>query len=247
MNTWVYDGSFEGFLSIVFECYATKKFPDQICTSASYTPTLLEDKKEIPTLIAHADRVWAGLQKKTSMATATQVYEIFLSELPKSELLLLRYIQLLLQHGEIIRSNYAHADVLEVKQILKQIHREVHRMHAFVRFKKTTQGLYYAEVDPDFDVLPLIGEHFEKRYADQDWMIYDTRRKYGILYDQKNISTVEWGEQVSTPDIIAEEKGYEVLWKNYFNAVNITERKNTKLHLRHMPKRYWKYLTEKQL
>ena len=41
------------------------------------------------------------------------------------------------------------------------------------------------------------------------------------------------------------EELYQHLWQQYFKSVNIVARKNTKLHIQHMPKRYWKYLTEK--
>jgi probable DNA metabolism protein len=44
----------------------------------------------------------------------------------------------------------------------------------------------------------------------------------------------------------SEDEGiYQNLWKNYFNSVNIASRKNTRLHVRHIPKRYWRHLTEK--
>ncbi|MGY0039832.1 DUF4130 domain-containing protein [Pedobacter sp. NJ-S-72] len=47
--------------------------------------------------------------------------------------------------------------------------------------------------------------------------------------------------------ILSEKEGfYAVLWKDYFKSTNIAARKNTKLHIQHVPKRYWKYLTEKQ-
>ena len=39
---------------------------------------------------------------------------------------------------------------------------------------------------------------------------------------------------------------FQVLWQAYFDHVNIPERKNLKLHRRHMPLRYWQYLSEKQ-
>ena len=39
---------------------------------------------------------------------------------------------------------------------------------------------------------------------------------------------------------------YQSLWQTYFDSVNIKARKNMKLHIQHMPKRYWKYLIEKQ-
>ncbi|KAA9213958.1 DUF4130 domain-containing protein, partial [Acinetobacter baumannii] len=34
-------------------------------------------------------------------------------------------------------------------------------------------------------------------------------------------------------------------WKDYFNSVNISARKNIKLHIQYVPKRYWRYMNEK--
>jgi probable DNA metabolism protein len=42
------------------------------------------------------------------------------------------------------------------------------------------------------------------------------------------------------------EAAYQTLWKTYFQTMSIAARKNKKLHLRHVPTRYWRYLTEKQ-
>ena len=41
------------------------------------------------------------------------------------------------------------------------------------------------------------------------------------------------------------EELYQKLWQQYFSSVNIAARKNMKLHIQHMPKRYWKHLVEK--
>ncbi|MES2689093.1 MAG: DUF4130 domain-containing protein, partial [Bacteroidota bacterium] len=41
------------------------------------------------------------------------------------------------------------------------------------------------------------------------------------------------------------EEWYRQLWAGYFKHTNIPSRKNIKLHLQHVPKRYWKYLPEK--
>ena len=125
-------------------------------------------------------------------------------------------------------------------------------MEAFVRFQKTVDELYYAVIEPDYDVLPLISNHFTSRYADQRWMIYDARRKYGLYYDggstafvQVNFSEEAGAGQLHT--ILDEKEAfYQELWKRYFHSVNIASRKNMRLHVQHMPKRYWKYLTEKK-
>lgn len=44
-----------------------------------------------------------------------------------------------------------------------------------------------------------------------------------------------------------EELLYDQLWKDYFHSVNIQARKNMKLHIQYVPKRYWRYMNEKAL
>jgi probable DNA metabolism protein len=115
--------------------------------------------------------------------------------------------------------------------------------------------VYFAAINPDFNVLPLIAPHFKDRYASQHWLIYDLRRKYGISYDchTSNITEVivDLERDASGPFLPEnmcheEEMGYQKLWKDYFCSVNIGARKNNKLHVRHVPTRYWRYLTEKK-
>ena len=48
-------------------------------------------------------------------------------------------------------------------------------------------------------------------------------------------------------DYFAEQEfEFQKLWQDYFKSTNISSRENMKLHIRHVPKRYWKYLSEKQ-
>jgi probable DNA metabolism protein len=126
-------------------------------------------------------------------------------------------------------------------------------MEAFVRFQLTKDQLYYAICQPDYNVLPLIRKHFKDRYADQRWLIYDSRREYGIYYDLEKVDSVliSFVEEANDGENVAaileeNEELYQQLWQQYFTSVNIAARKNTKLHIQHMPKRYWRYLPEKQ-
>ena len=139
-----------------------------------------------------------------------------------------------------------------IHQTSRKVDREKHRMEAFVRFQLTKDGLYYSIIQPDYNVLPLISKHFEDRYADQQWLIYDARRKYGIYYNLKEVAAVQISFDIALNDkqqlaTIHDEKEelYQQLWQQYFSSVNIAARKNMKLHIQHMPKRYWRYLVEK--
>jgi probable DNA metabolism protein len=201
---------------------------------------------------AHSDRVWKGLQKKLTKEAQEQLHRTFLSEIDGIENTLLQYIQYAFASEAMMEEDYSHAAVLTVVQTAKKVWREKHRMEAFVRFQRTADGLYYAIIDPDYNVLPLIARHFETRYADQRWMIYDIRRKYGMYYDLNTTETVQIRfseEAVNGKDVSSvyddTESIYQELWKQYFKSVNIAARKNTKLHIQHMPRRYWKFLPEK--
>jgi len=251
----IYDGSYEGLLSCIFAVFKERIAPVAISTEENHQFTLLDTPRRIATSEDLAARVLKGIDERTSGSASALTYKIFLSELPLSEMLVYQVGQAIIQHGDArILENFANPFILKAAQIEKMIHREVHRMHAFVRFQKSCDGLFYSAIDPDFNVLPLIGDHFERRYADQQWLIFDTKRHYGLHYDQKKMSFVSPDDPVfaRSPSALQDdsfqderEKEYQALWKNYFQAVNIRERKNNKLHLRHMPRRYWKYLTEK--
>ena len=40
------------------------------------------------------------------------------------------------------------------------------------------------------------------------------------------------------------ELGYQKLWKSFYNALAIEERRNEKLRQQHCPKRFWENMTE---
>ena len=156
------------------------------------------------------------------------------------------------------RENKAHdfSDdvVLKINQLAHKVGREKHRMEAFVRFQLTKDEVYFANIEPDFDVLPLISKHFRNRYADQQWIIYDLKRKYGLYYNLEGVELISldlkegYGNSIHKNSAFTnEEYEYQDLWNNYFKSTNIKSRINKKLHMQHVPKRYWKYLSEKKV
>lgn len=256
MTQYVFDGSFNGLLCCVFEAFQMKERNIKIVLDKYHQPEVFTDFRSIFSDEQKATRVWEGFTKKTDKITRKKFYFAYLSEQPEVFQHLFNLAVYIFENKSNVARNYGNADVLTVSQIAKSVGREKHRMEAFIRFKKAADGLFYALVKPDFNVLPLIRKHFKDRYADQPWLIYDEKRKYGIYYDTQKVDVVtitlsEVQSQVKGNQLPAlqindeKEMLYDLLWKDYFKSTNITERKNTKLHLQHVPKRYWQYLNEK--
>lgn len=252
MKVVLYDGSFEGWLSAVFEIYEYRFDDPEIRNQQKYQQDFFASMHLTDTSEHKAGRVWNGLKQRLSVAALQKLVNAWFSETPGIENILWRFVQYAFSSKIRIENDYSCPAVLAVSELSKKVFREKHRMEAFVRFQLTRDGLFYAIVAPDFDVLTLIRPHFESRYADQRWLIYDDRRKYGIYYDLNHVESVQISFEPATdtgknihPVYNEKEELYQQLWKSYFDSVNIKARKNTKLHLQHMPRRYWKYLPEK--
>jgi probable DNA metabolism protein len=254
MITIKYDGTFEGLLTLIFECYEQKLEPLSIIRENAGNASLFNYEYLVNTDEAKAKRVWNGLHRRISAVTCQMLYYTFLSEEKNVEMLILNYVRKVFASSINIEANFGDADVLEMKKIAKKVNKEAGRVPMFVRFQKTADDIYYASYDPQYNVLPLVTKHFEERFADQRWIIYDTRRNFGFYYDLKTTSEIRFVEsKINTADgsfaeefMAAEEKIFQELWKNYFSAICIRERLNPKLHVQLLPRRYWKYLIEKQ-
>lgn len=259
----LYEPSFEGWLSAVFYVYTNKLQDDaslQLIAHDCYIPSLIAQATSVATDADNAERVLIKLHKLLGRSGMRNILWGFLSEKAHIGTTLFQVIKYAIDYpSRHIMEDLGNLNVLELVQTVKSVGREKHRMEAFVRFEHTTDDIYFARVEPDFNVLPLIGEHFRQRYQDQHWAIYDVVRGYGIYYD-KSKSTPSRPADLQTitnlDDTVLrnpasihseDEQRYQKFWQGYFTNVNIKERKNPRLHKQYLPQRYWKYLSEKQV
>lgn len=253
MKIFSFDNTFEGLLTLVFECYNRKEFPDEILSGEGCQNVLFASNIEITTDEQKAERVWNGIITRSSEDNAHRIYRVFLSGLPEIPMLLMNFIRIIIDSNSNQEMNFSLPVVVDVHKLHQKICREAQRIHMFTRFQKTVEGSYYASFAPMYDVLPLCLPHFRDRFADQQWVIYDLKRNYGFLYNLKTVERVVFDDlkvnsqngQLHTSLLADDEKLFQKLWKQYFKSICIEERRNDKVHRQHLPQRFWKYLPEK--
>jgi len=251
----VYDGTFEGFLSVVFECYSRKLRPTNICSEKNLQETMFIEKEFIDTNTAHSDRVWKGLQQKLSTAMNQLPYSAFLSGEEGIEMALLQFIRMAFASPVPIEGNVGDMDVLMIRKAARKVMKEAMRMLEFIRFQRTLDDIYFSPISPDYDVMPMTLKHLKDRFADQLWLVYDLKRDYGFFYNKQIIEEVTLNEKSfntkngAVPlNLLQEDEAlYQTAWKGYCKNITIRERLNLKLQKQHMPKRYWKFLPEKRI
>ena len=248
----------DGLLTAVFDAYALKEQPEELLKSGDALPLFCDHTYQVTTDEEKAQRVWTGLEKKLEREALKLISVSWLSELPELSTPLFHYIYKVFQQGDISR-NFADPDVLSVTNIARKVLHEQLRMKQFIRFQKAKDGTYLAVFSPDHNVLPIITDHFSDRFNDQPWLIYDAHRHYGFYYDGHAAPIrITFENEFAVPfslengklneDILSsDDQLLQNLWRTYFKAICIKERMNPCKQLKDMPRRYWKYMTEKQL
>ena len=256
MTVYVFDGTMDGLLTAVFDAFSLKEQPEQLLAKGDALPLFCDRTYHVSTDEEKARRVWAGLEKHLPREAMKLISVSWLSELPELPTPLFQYICKVFRQGDISK-NFADADVLAVTNIARRVLHEQLRMKQFIRFQKAKDGTYLAVVSPDHNVLPIITDHFQDRFNDQPWLIYDAKRHYGCYYDGHMVIRITFEDETSVPFSLASGKLNEEvlsaddqllqnLWRTYFKAICIRERMNPRKQLKDMPRRYWKYMTEKQ-
>ena len=256
MIIYLFDGTMDGLLTAVFEAFSLHEEPEQLLKEGDALPLFCDYNYQVTTDEEKARRVWTGLEKRLSREAMKLISVSWLSELQELNTPLFLYICKVFRQGDISR-NFADTDVLTVTNIARRVLHEQLRMKQFIRFQKAKDGTYLAVVAPDHNVLPLITDHFSDRFNDQPWLIYDTKRHYGFHYDGQQVIRITFEDEGAVPfdltngklqtDVLSsDDQLLQDLWRTYFKAICIKERMNPRKQLKDMPRRYWKYMTEKQ-
>lgn len=240
---YLYDGTFEGLLTCVFEVYAKKEIPGEILEDSGVQQYLGCEYKTIPTDTEKADRVYHSIRKKISPHALHNIYYAYLSCEPNKGRMILDYIRAGYQYTTTLDNHLLLKPVDFVVNTSRRVGGEAHAYLGLVRFSELEKGIFYSEIQPKNNVLPIIAPHFAQRFSQMPWIIHDSLRRICIVYNGK-----EWymTETDTLPVIRFSEKEHEYrkLWKKFYDTIEIKERHNEKCRMNCMPKRYWRYLPE---
>lgn len=158
-------------------------------------------------------------------------------------------------------------DVAQVHQMEHQVRRDLHKMHAFVRFRKlhadamdeanpfspgtaTAMGSgapqeehFVAWYQPDHRILPLAAPFFAERFAPMHWTILTPDES--ATWDPA-ARQIAFGPGLPREAAPAEDE-LEELWRSYYASIYNPARLNPDVMRQEMPVRYWRNLPEVSL
>jgi probable DNA metabolism protein len=238
-----YDGSFDGLLTVIYECYYQKLKPYDVQVEGEKEKDFLSQYLFIETENNKADKVYRSIEEKISSTALKNCYYAFLSDEDTKNMAIYRYIRLGFKQGKDVDSLLTTKTVADLHDLARKVTRERHRMLGLTRFSELVGGILYGKIQPKYNIISLIAPHFAKRLGAEKWMIHDAGRNLLVVGNQGKWLMREYKmeEEIMLHE---REEFFRTLWKEFHQSIAIKDRKNPKLQQQFMPKRYWENLTE---
>lgn len=118
MNTLLYDGSFDGLLTAIFEVFEYRFHDVNIVKRENFQQeNMFAEVHEVITQNEKAERVLKKIEDNIGKMGVHELLKVFLSEDQDLEHLIFSAVQQSLQHPkENILQNYAHHDILKISR-----------------------------------------------------------------------------------------------------------------------------------
>ena len=136
-------------------------------------------------------------------------------------------------------------DVHAARTMAKAIHRDIHKMHAFVRFREVEApdgaAAFIAWFEPDHYIVEATGDFFVRRFTGMRWSILTPHRS--AFWD---LETLSYGPGAAKDQVPTDDR-LEDYWRTYYASIFNPARLKIDAMQKEMPKKYWKNLPEAQL
>ena len=217
----LYDGSFEGFLSLVYEVYYEKLEVSSIVKKMPET-LLFERFHEIFTDEVKSRKVLDAMTKHFTKEQQRTIFNIFLCDTRAYEMALLEYIRIGFKNPKELR-NITNASPFYIQNLEKELLCLVYKMYGFTRFVELEDGTLYAKIETKFNIVPFLGEQFCKRLGNIPFIIHDVKRSLAFIKndDLREIRSIA---SFDAPTFSSEEEHFKALWKSFFKAAAVESR-----------------------
>ncbi len=132
-----------------------------------------------------------------------------------------------------------------LQRLAKEVRRDVHKMHAFVRFREVEQPdgttRFVAFFEPEHHIVRHTAGFFVRRFANMRWSILTP--ELSIHWDSDSLSEGPGATRADAPS----GDPLEAMWKTYYASIFNPARLKVGAMLKEMPKKYWRNMPETSL
>lgn len=243
------EDSIEGILTAIYDAFVEKNkmldFKDgdiSIAIGEVQNLFLFAQVRVIETNLDKAQKTLLSIRKKISYLAYKRVLSALCHYDEERGNVVLGFLIKGFPVGAKVMEALADPYVMRVLELSRKVDNESHLFSGVIRFTDVGKFLY-SEIEPKCNVLPQVLEHFEDRYPNEHYVIYDKKKKVALVHPAFCQSFFVYGDEWNV-NRMEYMDSFEELWKAYFTHIEIKERHNPKCQNNLLPKWYRKNMVE---
>ncbi|MBG9387765.1 UdgX family uracil-DNA binding protein [Caenimonas aquaedulcis] len=143
-----------------------------------------------------------------------------------------------------LRDDPLDADMMRARDMARAVRRDIHKMHAFLRFREVPDAgapggvLHVAWFEPEHHIVEANAPWFMRRFTNMHWAILTPLRC--VAWDGKALRFQPGARRADAPAADAGEQ----LWLTYYRSIFNPARLKIAMMQKEMPRKYWRNLPE---
>lgn len=243
------EDSVEGILTAIYDAFVEKnKMTDyrdgdiRIAIGGVQDLFLFAQMQSVETDLDKAQKTLFSIQKKVSFLAYKRVLSALCHYDTDRGNVVLGFLIKAFPMGAKVMEAFADPYVMRMTELARKVDNESHLFCGVIRFTDVGKFLY-SEIEPKCNVLPQVLEHFEDRYPNEHYVIYDKKKQAALVHPAFCQSFFVYGDEWNV-DVSQFDDRFENLWREYFSHIEIRERHNPKCQNNLLPKWYRKNMAE---
>lgn len=238
----------DGIFTAIYDAWAAH-IPDErlsILVDGEYEMELFAEYRYVETDMEKAVKVAHSVSRKISSEAYRQIYAASLSYEEDKIMAIYQFLRLGFKVGAKVTDMHAKPEVCRMFELCRNVVNESHSFREFVRFTELESGILLARIKPKNFVLPLMAGHFADRFPEEHFVIIDDNSEMGIFHERGKQWFLSPIDREAIERLWRSERSqeFERLWKTFFKAIAIEERRNYKCQRTMCALRFRDYMLE---
>ena len=191
MTVYICKDSFEGILCGVYDAWMSRRGHANVrleTEGQGGTMELFCEYQEVPVEEEKTEKVVRSVRTRISEAAYEAVYKASLSRDPDRADRIYRFLIYGFHYGAAVTDMLQIPEVFHIFEMCRYLDNEAHLFKEFLRFVEMEGGFLASRIGPKNDVLILVAPHFADRLPEENWLIYDEKRKKAARYMRGHLS-----------------------------------------------------------
>lgn len=245
------EDTIDGMLTALYDGFVLKKqlpspYTDciSICIGDNHSYDLFSEWHEITTDKRKASLTASTIYNQLGNDVYSAVFRSLCHFDAERGTIVMGFLARAFKTGPHILDHLSDPYVMRIMELSRKCANESHLFHGFVRFMQLPDTLY-SRIEPKCNVLPLISPHFNDRFPNENWIIYDAVHQLGSIHKAGDTWFLlsDPSLDIDLSEFEADDQ-YRTLWRVFFQTIAIKERENAKCQNTLIPKWYRKNMDE---